>query len=112
MSNEEPRRALSGRLFALSQEAHRGRHHEAAYHALVACMHAAHDDGDEATLITVEREAREQLAWIDEHVPDQRLSTASARERRNMGVYESLARQTQAHLAMLRHARLVAAWPA
>jgi hypothetical protein len=95
---------LTSRLFALSREAHESGRHEAAYHALTACMHAADDDHDDAALGAVAREAREQLAWIDVNVPEQRLSTASARARHHAGVYETLVRQTEAHLAMLRHA--------
>jgi hypothetical protein len=96
-----PAPPLSARLVALSREAHRSARHEAAYHALTAAMHAAHDEGAAETLAEVEREAAAQIAWIDAHAPGHRLSTASAGEHAHPGVYAMLGRQAAAHRHML-----------
>jgi hypothetical protein len=91
-------------LFALSRDAHAIGEFEVAYHALVAAMHAVAEGDDVALLDAVEREARRQIAWIDEHAPEHRLSTSSAQKHAHPGVYAMLAREAamQADLAHLR----------
>lgn len=92
---------LFERLLALGREAHHTGHHETAYHALTAAMHAAEDAGDVRALAEIGREVEAQIAWIDRHAPQHRLSTASARRHHHPGVYAMLARQIAAHELML-----------
>ena len=68
--------------------------YEVAYHALAAAMHCAEALGDSERLVVVEREAREQLMWIDDRDPEHQLSTVSATKRRNRSVYQSLLTRT------------------
>jgi hypothetical protein len=91
---------LFERLLLLSREAHAARLHEVAYHALTAAMHAAHSRHDESGLAAVEREANAQIAWIDEHAPAHRLSTASAGHHEHPGFYALLARQAATYAEM------------
>lgn len=93
---------LFARLLVISREAHRDGHHEAAYHALTAAMHAADDASDAPALAEIGLEAEAQIAWIDQHAPGSRISTRSARQHDHPGVYAMLARQVAAHAS--RHA--------
>ena len=100
---DAPPPPLHERLIALSREAHARGHHEAAYHALAAAMHAADDAADRRALAEVGREAEAQIAWIDQHEPAHRLSTRAAGGRNHPGVYAMLVRQTAAHVQMHAH---------
>ena len=92
--------SLSSRLLVLSREAHARGHHEAAYHALTASMHAADDDADVRMLVVVRREAEAQIGYIDRTTPGHRLSTTSASRHAHPGVYVMLARQADMHIQM------------
>lgn len=91
------------RCLALSRDAHAGHRHEAAYHALCAAMHAAHDVHDVDALRAVASEAEAQLAWIDANAREHRLSTASAAGHQHPGVYTMLVRQAGTYAEMEHH---------
>jgi hypothetical protein len=97
----ESARTLFDRLLTLSREAHESGLHEVAYHALTAAMHAAQIGRDSAGVATIADEAREQIKWIDTHVPEHRLSTRSARKHDHPGVYAMLGRQAEMVARML-----------
>ena len=90
------------RLLALSREAHASGHHETAYHALTAAVHAAADASDVPGLDELRQETERQIAWIDRHAPANRLSTTSAGTHNHPGVYAMLARQIAAHAHLRR----------
>src|SRR5829696_2597276 len=94
------RPSLFERLLAESREAHACGQHQVAYHALTAAMHAADAAADVPALETAGHEATAQLAHIDVHVPEHRLSTRSAARHAHPGVYTLLARQSQMHVQM------------
>ena len=98
-----PVASIAERLLAVAREAHAVGGPEAAYHALAAGMHAADDTGDVRMLADIGREAEAQIAWIDAHAPEHRLSTLSASRRDHPGVYAMLLRQVTAHLQMRGH---------
>jgi hypothetical protein len=99
--NHLPVEQLFDELLALSRDAHAGRHHEVAYHALIAALHAAQDANDHAGMRVIVDEARAQIDWIDRHDPAQRLSTTSAAGRNHPGVYAMLGRQAQTMADMI-----------
>jgi hypothetical protein len=88
-------RSFFDRLLALSREAHGCGFHEVAYHALIGAMHAAQSGHDRAGVALTADEAREQINWIDTHVPGHRLSTSSAARHDHPGVYAMLCRQAE-----------------
>jgi hypothetical protein len=88
-------RSIQQRLLALARDAHAAGHHEAAYHALAASLHAAEDARDLAVIAEVVREASTQLAWLDTHLPEHRSSTRSAEARGHPAAYEMLVRQAK-----------------
>lgn len=101
----ESAHALFDRLLPLSREAHSYGFHEVAYHALTAAMHAAQTAHDSAGVAVTANEARQQVEWIDTHVPDHRLSTNSARRHGHPGVYAMLGRQAEMILRILERER-------
>ena len=98
-----PARAFFDRFMNLSREAHELGLHEVAYHALCAAMHAAQTGNDVAGVARVADEARDQIDWINTHVPAHRLSTASASRHDHPGVYAMLERQAEAVVRMMGH---------
>jgi hypothetical protein len=88
-------------LLAISREAHARGQHEVAYHALTSALHAAYDARDRGALSAVAQEAAGQIAWMDDHAPEHRLSTTSASGHNHPGVYALLARQANAYAHML-----------
>lgn len=94
---------LFARALDLSRQAHRGRRHEVAFHALTAALHAAHDARDTEALRVVAAEAAEQIGWIDAHDPAHRLSTRSAGQHQHPGVYTLLVRQATTHVKIIEH---------
>jgi len=87
-------------LMALSNQALTSSHYEAAYHMLTAAMHYASDLGNEEYLARVEQEAKVQRNWIDSHTPEHRMSTQSASRHSGKNLYDILARQTTAQIAI------------
>ncbi|OWY69073.1 hypothetical protein B7486_22395 [cyanobacterium TDX16] len=87
-------------LMALSSHALRSNHYEAAYHMLTAAMHYASDLGDEQYLARVEQEAKAQRNWIDSHTPEHRMSTQSVNKHHGKNLYDMLARQATAQIAI------------
>ncbi|MDV2991314.1 MAG: hypothetical protein N4J56_000968 [Chroococcidiopsis sp. SAG 2025] len=87
-------------LMALSNQALRSNHYEAAYHMLTAAMHYASDLGDEQYLARVEQEAKAQRDWIDSHTPEHRMSTQSVNKHHGKNLYDMLARQATAQIAI------------
>ncbi len=92
-------RTIQHRLLALARDAHAGGLHEAAYHALAGALHAAEAAGDMATIAAVMREAATQVAWIDEHLPEHRMSSSSTAAHGNPGGYGMLLRQARNRIA-------------
>lgn len=92
-------RTIQHRLLALARDAHAGGLHEAAYHALAGALHAAEAARDLATVTAVMREAATQLAWIDRHLPEHRMSSSSAASHGNPSGYEMLLRQARSWTA-------------
>lgn len=84
-------RELYPRLLTLYEAAFRERRHEIAFHLLSAAAHAADDAGDTEALESVERLARDHLAWLDAHDAEHRLATFAARTRRHESVFTNLA---------------------
>lgn len=76
-------------------EAHRSAfelgEHEVSFHALSAAAHAAESLEDVDALERVAQLSRGELAWLDAHAPDHRLSSRSAAERRHQSIFEQLA---------------------
>ena len=87
-------------LMVLSNNALTSNHYEAAYHMLTAAMHCASDLGDEQYLTRVEQEAKAQRDWIDSHTPEHRMSTQSTNKHHGKNLYEMLARQATAQIAI------------
>ncbi|MBD2306275.1 hypothetical protein H6G17_12210 [Chroococcidiopsis sp. FACHB-1243] len=87
-------------LMVLSHQALTSNHYEAAYHMLVAAMHYASDLGDEQYLARVEQEAKAQRNWIDSHTPEHRMSTQSVNKHHGKNLYDMLARQAAAQIAI------------
>lgn len=92
-------RTIQHRLLLLARDAHAGGHHEAAYHALAAALHAAEDGRDLPTVMEIVREAAAQLAWLDRHLPEHRMSTSSASVLGQAGGYQALMRQAKGWIA-------------
>ena len=81
---------LRGAALELFTAAREGQHHQVAYHALCALLHAAEEMDDEATCQLVEQRANEYRDWIDAHAPDHKLSTRSAQSRGHESIFRSL----------------------
>jgi hypothetical protein len=80
----------------INREAFSGEHYEVAYHALAAALHSACDDADQERVRSVQEIAIEQRDWIDEHEPEHRLSSKSARKRGQQSMFSMLERQAAA----------------
>jgi hypothetical protein len=96
------------RLLDISREAVADGHHEVAYHALAAALHAAQDGGDRQRLLHVQATAMEYLTALDAASPGHRLSSTGRASRPNgPNLYAMLARQAggQADLVKMRLAR-------
>ena len=94
-----PRRVESdsySRLLNINREAFAEAHYEVAYHALAAALHAASDEADQARVRSVQEIAIQQGNWIDEHRPEHRLSSISARKRGQRTLFWMLERQAAA----------------
>jgi hypothetical protein len=96
MLSDEKLRAVEDQLLRIGQQAFEAGHYEVAYHSLMAALHCASDDADEARVRRVELAANEQQAWIDRYVPSHRLSSYSAKSRGHLGPYSNLKRQAAA----------------
>ena len=64
--------------------------------ALAAALHSAYDDGDRPRVRDVQTIATHQRDWIDEHRPDHRLSSISARSLGQSSIFWMLERQAAA----------------
>jgi hypothetical protein len=82
-------------------------HFEAAYHALVAAMHTADDDGDANRIEVVKQMAREQITWLNIHRPNHLTGSTSAMHRGNRSIYGSLQLQADAMLLRIGQAKTV-----
>ena len=96
---------LYERVLGASREAHTGGRYEVAYRAPMAATHAAEDPRDPGRLREVEREARRQIAHIDEHAPEHRVATASAGRHNHPGIFRMLEEQAAAKAAMAEQRR-------
>ena len=91
---------LYRRLMTASRDAFAAGYYEAAYHALVAAMHAAEVTGDALRFAEVEGTAREQIGRMDVQAPAHRLGTAAAGRRNHPGVCAMLVRECEAKRVM------------
>jgi hypothetical protein len=89
-------------MLTLSKTVFQGGHYETAFHLLNAAVHYAVDIGHAAGLEMIEALAREQHEWINTHVQDSVMSTASARQRSGVDLYPMLIRQANARTLMIR----------
>jgi hypothetical protein len=89
-------------LLRANQEAFAARHFEAAYHALVAALHAAQDDHDAQRLEAVALLAQDQQRELDAAHPGHPLASRSAAERHHVGLYAMAARQAAAQATLAR----------
>ena len=96
---------LYGKLMHLNAAAFEGGNYDAAYHILMAALHST--EGDREALEEVRRLSLKQLATIDADHPEYDHSSASARKRGHMSVYEMLSEQARAMSAIARSAQLV-----
>src|SRR5689334_14728942 len=83
-------------LLAINRRAFARAEYEVAYHALAAALHVACDHADAARISDVRRIALRQGAWIDEHRPEHRLSSSSAKARGRNSMFSMLERQAAA----------------
>ncbi|HEX8904675.1 MAG TPA: hypothetical protein VF771_07520 [Longimicrobiaceae bacterium] len=90
MSANDALRTLLDALLDVHRKAYDLREHETAYHALAAAAHAADSLADEDALERIARLSRDELAWIDAHTPEHRLSTESAKKRNHQSIFEQL----------------------
>ncbi len=94
--------AMYDQLLEINRAAFEAGGYEAAFHALSSAIHCARYLSDEQRLATVERIATEQGEWIDAHTPTHAISSNSAAEHGNKGVFFSLALQAHASQLILR----------
>ncbi|HEU0055270.1 MAG TPA: hypothetical protein VFQ39_18915 [Longimicrobium sp.] len=95
MTTESPLRTLLGTLLDAHRSAFDLREHATAFHALSAACHAAESLEDLEALSGIHRLALDELAWIDAHDPENRLSTRVAEQRHRQSIFVQLA--TTAH---------------
>ena len=93
---------LYSRLMTISQEALKNDYFEAAYHALCASLHIAFPLGDEQRLEAVKEAAIAQQAWINQNVPEHKMSTKSVAKRNGANLYDSLLTQIDGDLTILK----------
>jgi len=96
MSSAENVRSTYPLLLAINRQAFAHANYEVAYHALAAALHSARDDGNHQRIRDVQTIATHQRDWIDEHRPDHRLSSISARSRGQHSIFWMLERQAAA----------------
>src|SRR5437868_15542979 len=96
MSSAENVRSAYPRLLAINRQAFAHANYEVAYHALAAPLHSARDDGNHERVRAVQTIATHQRDWIDEHPPDQPLSSICARTRGQHSTIPMLERQAAA----------------
>jgi hypothetical protein len=99
---------LFNRLMAANREAFDAGHYEAAFHALQAALHLADDAGDEGTIRSAQRAAREPGAGLDARAPDHRMGSRHAAEHGGRALLEPAALHAEAMLSRLPAARAMA----
>jgi hypothetical protein len=93
---------------AVNQEAFAAGHFEVAFHALMAALHAAGDQDDEAAIETVRQTAADQDAQLTARAPPHRLSGRVAAEHGGRGVFETAVTHADALLARVRAGKALA----
>ncbi|HEX8694714.1 MAG TPA: hypothetical protein VF746_19975 [Longimicrobium sp.] len=91
MANGEQIHSLLGTLLEVHRSAFELGEHEVSFHALSAAAHAAESLEDVDVLERIAGLSRGELAWLDAHAPDHRLSSRSAEQRRHQSIFEQLA---------------------
>lgn len=91
MADREQVRPLLDTLLEVHRAAFELGEHETSFHALSAAAHAAESLEDMDALKRIAELSRAELAWLDAHAPDHRLSTRSAEKRRHPSIFEQLA---------------------
>lgn len=90
---------LYERLIAINQEAFGNGLYDAAYHALASALHCAKELEANELLHNISRLAKEQIAWIDQNLPEYHHSSQSARDR-NASFKNTPSTNIFAHLSM------------
>ncbi len=98
--------AMYDQLLEMNRAAFKAGGYEVAFHTLSSAIHCARYLSDEQRLATVERIATEQGEWIDAHAPTHAISSHSAAEHGNQGVFASLALQARSSQLILRQDKL------
>jgi hypothetical protein len=93
-------------LLEMNRAAFEAGGYEVAFHTLSSAIHCARYLSDEQRLADVERIATEQGEWIDAHAPTHAISSNSAAERGNQGVFANLALQARSSQLILRQDEL------
>jgi hypothetical protein len=96
-------RDWSARALAICREAAAAGHYETAYHALMAALHAAEENGDAPLLDTIAQVAGEQQHAIDALDQVHLLSSKSAADRGHLPVFQLAQRQAAMRATMARH---------
>jgi hypothetical protein len=91
MPVNESLRPLLGQLLEIHRSAFEMGEHQVSFHALSSAAHAAEGLEDLDGLEHVAQLSRDELAWLDAHRPQHRLSSASAQRRRHQSIFEQLA---------------------
>ncbi len=105
MSSEHGRGPLWQRLLDLNTEAFAAGRYEAAYHALMAAVHAVHGDGApdaEERLLGLAGLARDLGRRLDAAGPHHPLASAAAGRRGNVGIFPEAARTAENLAELLR----------
>jgi hypothetical protein len=87
----ESLRPLLDQLLEIHRSAFEMGEHEVSFHALSSAAHAAEGLEDLDGLERIAQLSREELAWLDAHLPQHRLSSASAQKRHHPSIFEQLA---------------------
>jgi hypothetical protein len=93
--------AILDRLLELAGEAGGLGHHEVAYHALMAALHAAEDSGDVGNVDRVQSAANAENKRVEARVPPHNLSSVMASARGTQSLYSSLHTHAQAMRARM-----------
>lgn len=101
---DSPLAAPCQQLIQISQDVFELGAYDAAYHALVAALDCAKDLEDFECLFEIVGQAESQLAYIDQHQPGHRLSTASAARQGYSGLLQLLVHRARLEANQLQSA--------
>ena len=105
MSGAEQADGWFDQLMQINGDSFAAGRYEVAYHALMAALHAAQDQGDPDLLRRVGLTAEQQQVRIDADSPTHRLASSEAHKHGAMGIFRMAARQASARATMVQHDR-------